>query len=170
LSETNKEFLIKGKITVNRDSKDKRIGAMQGIGVSDLLVVAYDVSPEFDPSSIFSILTGTNNTNTNEQHLLNNIKNGSRIGSVLSNNEGEFEIRYDPKDFSEGNEKNPDLLLFVFSPEDCIREQDTKKINIKSELLYCSNFVRKKVKHMENYYIRIEESSLKRLNIPYRKS
>lgn len=171
MSEKNKEFIIQGKITVKRDSKEKdKIEIIQGIGISDLLVVAYDVRPSFDPSIIFPTEQSDKNVILNEQHLLHNIKNGSRIGSVLSNDEGEFEIRYDPKDFSEGDEDNPDLVLFIFSPEDCIKEESTGKMNIKSELLYYSNYVRKRVKHIENYYIRIEESSLKRLEIPYRKT
>src|SRR5262245_13817132 len=89
---------IRGKVVVKES----------GDGVPDLVVVAYDVDPASDPDEDAAALASSSG-------LV-----GDRIGSVLTDEDGAFELDYGDDAFRVGDadERRPDILLTVLAPED----------------------------------------------------
>ena len=94
-------------------------------GIADLLVVLYDV----DPAQLGQTASRSGTTSTTGDDAIGTLYTnvaarawmdfpGDRIGSVLTDRRGWFELVYDDNAFRvRNNEKRPDLVLFVLGPD-----------------------------------------------------
>jgi hypothetical protein len=89
-----------------------------GVGIPNLQVVLYDLdnrpaqSSPNDPIEIF-------NFPNQPAPFFWQAFPGDRLGSVLTNDRGDFELTFEDEDFATREQvKRPDLILFVMAPED----------------------------------------------------
>ena len=136
---------IYGRITV----KETRVG------IPDLLVIVFDIDPKTKSEEVITrtCITGLN---TREQEFP-----GDRIGSVLTDENGAFELNYDDSEFQIRNpkEKRPDLFIMVIPPEEPGKD-------MKNQTLYSDNLVRQNAGRSEQYLIRLKSEQLKKAGIP----
>ena len=95
--------IIRGKVTVKET----------GAGVPDLMIPIYDLDSKKLPEQIFRL--------DPEKPVADlwQLIPGDRLGSVVTAEDGTFELRYEDEDFNTGKpERRPDLLLFVVAPEE----------------------------------------------------
>lgn len=95
-----------------------------GVGIPNLQVVLYDLdirlaqSSPNDPVEIFNPLNQPALPNQPAPFFWQAFP-GDRLGSVLTNDQGGFELTFDDEDFAAREQvKRPDLILFVMAPED----------------------------------------------------
>lgn len=131
------------KVTTN-NIKGKVLLKETGAGLPDLLVVIYDLDPGVRGEETFS-----------EEGLRSGTNLGDRIGSVLTSNDGSWEIDYEDPEFRILNpqEKRPDLQLMVLAPEDA----DSEAPPI---VLFKSRLLRVNSGRQEAYLIRIASQQL----------
>lgn len=118
--------IITGKVTVKET----------GNGITDLLVVVYDIDPDAKNDEPFKMI-------------------GDRLGSVLTNEDGSWLLSFEDTEFKvlTQNEKRPDLQLMVLGPEDA----DSNKPPI---VLFNSKILRANAARNEAYLIRISIKQL----------
>ncbi|HEY9261164.1 hypothetical protein [Chitinophaga sp.] len=129
-----------------------------GAGLADLLVVLVDLDKWADPETaggpvIARSSTAVNNGGINISDLFSA---GDRIGSVLTNTEGEFYLEVTSKDFNlppGAKETKPDLLLAVLAAE----EPD---LPLEKRLLYFSLDARLNAGTYEAYIIKLKTALL----------
>jgi len=120
-----------------------------GAGIQNLLVVVYDVNPK--ATSKKAPRVGKSGQSTDALQKLS----GNRIGSILTDANGNFELKCDDKEFQvQGKERRPNLALFVMSPE----ERDAKS---GSKILHASPDVRQNAGHLETYLIKVPIEKLR---------
>ena len=126
------------------------------VGIGNLLVVLYDVDPGTRPEEILTAVATARSSSTS---VLNGL--GDRIGSVLTDAEGAFTLRYEDSEFRIRNEgeKRPDLLLLVFAPE-----APGKTLN--ELILFASPEIRQDAGRIESYFIRLTVEDLKKAGLP----
>lgn len=142
-------------------------------GLADLLVVLYDIDVEkhefsdmgvegplisdddqvepqpVDPATVLQNITL-------EQVLRRDARTwldfpGDRLGSVLTDRQGEFTLRYADEDFRLGEtERRPDLVLIVLGPD------HSKGVSVISRLLHYSYVPRNNAGRIESYIIHID--------------
>jgi hypothetical protein len=127
-----------------------------GEGIHNLLVVAYD----YDPIQQLNLSNNKALSADQLSKLLTNVQN-ERLGSVITNNNGEFKLEFEDDSFKnvQETEKRPDLLLCVMAPEDA----NSKSVNINNSedrILYISHTIRPNAGRNESYVIRIPEEKL----------
>jgi hypothetical protein len=136
----------------------KIVHKQTGRGISDILVVLYDMDPgtraeeSVDPppgGPALSILAPS-------VQLA-----GDRIGSVLTGADGSFRLEYDDSEFRirNQNEQRPDLILLVMAPEEAGPNPD-------SDTLFSSTPIRQNAGRTEQYLIRLTTEQLKKAGIP----
>jgi hypothetical protein len=124
-----------------------------GSGVPNLVVAAYDAidkgpneGKKYSAAQLFA-------------------EAGRPIASVLTDNSGRFQ--FPPRDFKfQGNELRPNVIIAVFAPEDVDPQQPVPKPAME-RILYISTSPRQNVGAEEAYVIRLSESHLKKLRIPF---
>ncbi len=133
---------IKGKVSIKET----------GEGISNLVVHVLDLD------------TTIKKTNSQSAEVLseNNLPYDS-LGSVFTDNEGNFNLEYTDEDFSSSTQidPRPELLLYVTRPED----SDELDATFFSRVLYTSNPIRLKAGRIESYLIRIPERELDKFNL-----
>jgi len=68
---------------------------------------------------------------------------GDRIGSVLTDTGGRFELSFDKADFQQGDqEARPDLLVMVYAPEDSQSATEPSPLTPRERLLHVSRVPR----------------------------
>jgi len=129
-----------------------------GIGIPDLLVSIIDIDPKTQPEEIIASFVDGNNAPiaaTGQGFP------GDRIGSVLTNTNGTFELAYEDDEFKirNENEKRPDLFLIVQAPEESGRD-------FKSRILFTSIAFRQNAGRTEQFLIWLTTEQLKNADIP----
>ncbi|MBD2066256.1 hypothetical protein H6F93_01715 [Leptolyngbya sp. FACHB-671] len=155
-------YKISGKVLVKET----------GAGIADLQVVIYDVDNQEqfnsgkEPGEFFS------NSKSPEPKLFWQAFPGDRLGSVLTDEKGKFELTFDAEDFQAREQvKRPDLVLYVIAPEDT-------QINEKGEVVPYPDLTQKRVLHTsydivvnsgktEEYIIRLSKPLLDRFSLVY---
>jgi hypothetical protein len=126
-------------------------------GVPNLVVSAYD-----SESSMQDILTGHRIGKGFAPNTIAQL--GRRIGSVLTDQNGDFAIGSDDLQF-QGNESRPDLLIIIFAPEDIIDPQRPYPLPPESRILYISTAPRADAGAEEAFVIRLLQAQLDTLQI-----
>jgi hypothetical protein len=124
-----------------------------GIGIPDLVVTIYDLDPHTQPEEVF----GTSDV---ENPPVTNANIGDRLGSVLTDTNGKFELSYDDTSFRIQNpqEKRPDLFLVVSAPE-------SRDIGRHGGILHVSAAIRQQAGHIESYVIRLTNEQLEKAGV-----
>jgi hypothetical protein len=149
-----------------------------GIGIPDLLVVLLDIDnfqdPEYPQSpSIEGFNPNPNIEDVESERFSPNVERvdldattdfdinflisqANRLGSVITDREGNFSLEIDDKDFNTGNEQEqkPDFFLIVLTPEE-------PELTLNDRLLYYSNDFRINAGHKEAYIIKLKSELLK---------
>jgi hypothetical protein len=122
-----------------------------GVGIGNLLVVVSDA--DSGASSTTPAPPGGN---------------GDRIGSVLTDEKGNFQLTFDTHLFAAGDpEKRPDLVLGVFAPEDSQGLTQPASQPPQQRLLVVSSVPRQDAGEIEAYVLRIPRAQLEHFGIPY---
>jgi hypothetical protein len=127
-----------------------------GAGIPNLLVALFDVDPQaaaqstayMDPSCLPA--AGVR-----------------RIGSVITTENGAFELTFDPSSFTTHDaESRPGLLLRVYAPEDSQDLDLPTSLPPSGRLLLFSNVQRHDAGQIEAYILRVPRSMLEKFDIP----
>jgi|694.fasta_scaffold31380_5 hypothetical protein len=118
-----------------------------GTGIENLLVVVYDI----DIDAYIKLKSGQYG---HEKLMGLGGITGDRLGSVLTDAEGQFRLEYEDEDFQLRHpEKRPDLALLVLSPDD-------PDVAPQNRLLYASEGVRANAGRLESFFLRISRERL----------
>ena len=135
-------FEISGRITVKET----------GQASPNLVVAIFDADPA--AISIAAVDTAVLESATIE-----------RIGSVLTDVQGRFQIKYEAQDFARADqEKRPDVMVAVFAPEDS-RAEDPRPLPPRERLLHLSLSPRQDAGRQEAFAIRLLQAQLDRFGI-----
>lgn len=155
-------YKVRGKVLVKETA----------IGIPNLQVVLYDVDnpQQFQGSKTPSeLFTDPKNP---DPKLFWQLIPGDRLGSVLTDDQGEFELTFDEQAFQAGEQtERPDLVLFVMAPEDTLIDD---KGNVfpgpnltRNRILHYSYDIAANAGRSEQYIIRLPKASLDRFQITY---
>ena len=90
-----------------------------------------------------------------------------RIGSVLTDANGRFELTFEKADFQlSDQEERPDLMLVVFAPEDSRSANEPSPLAPQERVLHVSRVPRQDAGRTEAYAIRLLKAQLDRFEIP----
>src|SRR5258707_402304 len=103
-------------------------------GVPNLVVAAFD-----SDVAIRDLVTDHPRTNVFTPQFMDKL--GKRIGSVLTESDGRFNLNREELHF-EGVESRPDLLLIVFAPEDILDAKRPFVLPPEQRILYISSVPR----------------------------
>jgi hypothetical protein len=117
-------------------------------GIPDLLVVLFDVDPGIEPEEHHP-------ASPEDQKLA--VLAGDRIGSVLTDRNGDFSLSFDDSEFQR-SERRPDIQLAVLAPEGPEEDPETR-------VLYASTSVRINAGITEQYLVRISGDHLSRAGV-----
>lgn len=142
-------------------------------GIADLLVVVYDLDPSVSSKlaknnfSSGPSAPGAQGNSSGDDPVDSLVAAypeartwlevpGDRIGSVLTDRSGRFELEYDDKAFRVRNakEKRPDLVIFVLGPEHATRR------TVASRLLHYNMILRVNAGRVEHYVIGLSPKNL----------
>jgi hypothetical protein len=127
-----------------------------GVGVPNLLIVVFDIDPT-STSGLPAIGTAV------VQGAI-----GNRIGSVLTDAGGSFELTFESDLFAPGDpERRPDLVLGAFAPEDSQGPDNPTPLPPQQRLLVFSNVPRRDAGRTEAYVLRVTRAQLDQFGIPY---
>lgn len=133
-----------------------------GMGIPNLLIVIYDLDPNTMPEEILKSGQLICDEDFWSQF------HADRIGSVLTNANGEFELTYEDAEFQIRNqEKRPDLILLVMAPEEPISPEQPIPEHPSKRTLHYSNISRANAGKTESYIIRLLKAQLDKKGIPY---
>ena len=124
-----------------------------GSGVPDLLIVVYDLDPRIETEKVLRGITDNKSLD-----IWKKIK-GDRLASVLTDENGKFELQYEDSQFQvRDRERRPDIALFVVAPEDpstgpCPR------------ILHVSYGTRRNAGRIEHYVIKLPREVLRKAGI-----
>jgi hypothetical protein len=129
---------IKGKV-VHKES---------GVGIPDLIVQVFDVDPSTPLHKLFA-------------RASNDPLHTQRVGSVLTDQKGEFVLSYLPDDLRAGDRQtgHPDLLLAVFAPDEPEAPQEPRSLYVDPE-------VRRNAAVTEQYIVRLPADRLAAAGVP----
>jgi hypothetical protein len=129
-----------------------------GIGIPDLLVVLLDIDKFQDPDNPqpSSNVERINLAATSGFDINTVISEANRLGSVITDRDGNFSFEIDSTDFNTGNEQEqkPDIVLIVLTPEE-------PGLKLSDRLLYFSTDFRINAGHKEAYLIKLKSEPLK---------
>ncbi|MCB1761729.1 MAG: hypothetical protein KDI27_01150 [Gammaproteobacteria bacterium] len=128
-----------------------------GLGLKDLIVALYDFDPGTQSEDAEARLAVTARLATTGG--IGSEIAGDRLGSVITDQRGEFTLNYDDTDFRiRNNEKRPDLFLIVHAPDEPGRA-------FSELLLYISNNLRYNAGREEQYVIKLDSASLQKAGV-----
>lgn len=141
--EPKKINTIRGKVIVKET----------GFGIPNLIIVVYDLDPRTVPEEIFSLCEEGNYSG-----LWARLQ-GDRLGSIITDNYGMFELLYEDTDFRVRNcEARPDILLLITAPE----EPNT---TVCPHILHVSCGVRQNAGRIEHYLVQIPMKQLDKAGV-----
>lgn len=162
-------YKVRGKVLVKGTA----------IGIPNLQVVLYDLDKsqqiQGSPTHVEGSQTSAEvfpDPKNPDPRLFWQLLPGDRIGSVLTDGQGEFELTFDEQTFQAREQtERPDLVLFVIAPEDT-------QVDDKGNSLLVPDLTTKRILHYsydivvnagrsEQYIIRLPQASLDRFQIPY---
>jgi hypothetical protein len=123
-------------------------------GVPNLVVTAYD-----SEKSIREIVGGDLGS---KNFSLGDL--GKRIGSVLTDQAGNFILKSEDLEF-QGNESRPDLLIIIFAPEDIQNLETPYPLPPEERILYISTLPREDAGAEEAFVIRLLQAQLDHFGI-----
>jgi len=123
-------------------------------GIPNLIVTAYD-----SEKSIREIIGERPNK---EGFSLGDL--GKRIGSVLTDHNGNFRLKSEDLEF-QGNESRPDLLIIIFAPEDVQNVKTPYPLPPEERILYISTVPREDAGAEEAFVIRLLQEQLEHFHI-----
>lgn len=143
-------------------------------GIPNLLVVIYDIDARTANEPAESFVDERTNPNPINLNYFWTKINGDRLGSVITDANGEFSLSYEDNEFMrDKKETRPDLILFVLAPEEEIASPPPlSHINISHglganveetqapKILYTSRFLRANAGKTESYVINLKEQQL----------
>lgn len=136
-------------------------------GIGGLHVVLYDLDPSQQNWNAARALNPTNEyaaPGTRRDSLWQQIP-GNRLGSVISNIQGQFYFTFDEKDFSKNDSGTPpDLLLLILAPEESI-ESSLVSNTPQERLLHYSLDIRIDGGRIEQALIKIPQVKLQKHNV-----
>jgi hypothetical protein len=127
------------------------------IGIPDLLVVLLDIDKFQDPENPQSPSVERISLAATTGFDINTIiSEANRLGSVITDRDGNFSFEIDSTDFNTGNEQEqkPDIVLIVLTPEE-------PGLKLSDRLLYFSNDLRINAGQKEAYLIKLRSELLK---------
>jgi hypothetical protein len=137
-----------------------------GLGIRDLLVVAYDVDAGAASSFDEFAITHRESPETIPPSFWSTFP-GQRLGSVLTGPDGGFRLIYRDDLFSyrepDDRIRRPDLVLFVMAPEDS--QSDITPWPAPQRILHWSNEVRRDAGRLESALIRIPRGRLEKYRL-----
>ncbi len=132
-----------------------------GRGIRDLLLVLYDLDPQKSPQGV-----GDSPDDSIEALVASPWSRfwidfpGDRIGSVLSDRNGRFELTFDDSAFRVRNtEKRPDLMLLVLAPE------RARAPTVQSQLLHYTLVPYANAGRIEHFVVAIPTDALRRAGV-----
>lgn len=148
------------------------------LGVSDLLVVLYDV----DSVNVL----GSPNVTSNPVNLTRGVAvnagaaagpnvnlggtalgTSDRLGSVLTDPDGAFQLAFDKADFADlQGETRPDLLIAVFAPEAPKSSDTYEPIGLNERLLYTNRVPISRAGRNEAFVITLPDERLEAFGVP----
>lgn len=131
-----------------------------GLGIPDLLVVIYDLDPGTRPEEVITIAGSTGLVVA--PAVATPVESpGDRLGSVLTDAQGAFELSFDDAEYQLRNpqEQRPDLLLLVMAPEEI-------GVDVRQSILFTSTTIRQNAGRTEQYLIRLTADQLTKAGIP----
>lgn len=128
-----------------------------GVGIPDLIVVIFDIDPRTKPEEIIGSGPGDNVASI---EVPGRNFAADRLGSIVTNRTGTFEMTYEDDEFRVRNpeEKRPDLFLAVLAPEEIGKD-------LSSRILFISVAVRQNAGRTEQYFIRLTAAQLEKAGI-----
>jgi hypothetical protein len=132
------------------------------IGIPDLLVVLLDIDKFQDPENSQSPNVERINLAATTGFDINAVVSAAnRLGSVITDRDGNFSFEIDATDFNTGNEQEqkPDIALVALTPEE-------PGLKLSDRLLYFSNDLRINAGHKEAYIIKLKSELLKQRQVP----
>jgi hypothetical protein len=138
-----------------------------GVGIPDLQIVIYDIDQAQDQATHARPSESFGNVNLPLNAFWLGIP-GDRIGSVLTNQQGEFEIMFEDREIEPHEQlPRPDLLLMVMAPEDTDLDSELGYIGQPPDqrILHLSPALIANAGRLENYIIRLPQASLEEANI-----
>ncbi|MCD4811417.1 hypothetical protein K8R14_02290 [bacterium] len=134
---------IGGKVVVKETGK----------GISDLLIVVFDLDPKTEPQEVLEICSSGKSLDIWQKI------SGNRLGSRLTDENGKFELQYDDSQFQvHDRERRPDLALFVLAPED-------QSVDPCPKILHVSCGTRYNAGQIEQYVIKLPLEVLRKAGI-----
>ena len=144
--------IVNGKVIVKES----------GVGIPNLLIVLYDFDPNTKMEEQFSP-----NKPSSDLNYWNRIQ-GDRMGSVLTNENGAFEFKFEDSEYQGRNkEKRPDLILYVMAPEENQNTELRTSTPPQQRILYFSNVPRANAGRIESYIIKLSTSRLEKCGALY---
>lgn len=132
-----------------------------GVGVANLQVVIYDLD---DPKGAAE--QGRDSFELSNVDDIWRAMQGDRLGSVLSDKRGNFELAFEIADFAPSERRpRPELLLLLLAPADAGADHPFAR-PVLERLLYVTRDVRFDAGRTESYYIRLPQAKLDRYAIP----
>jgi hypothetical protein len=129
-----------------------------GTGIPDLVIALFDRDP--DQQLALTHLDWATLTSAWMDGL------GDRIGSILTDVNGNFEFKFEDEAFQLGDqESRPDLLLIVFAPEDSQSAEQPVPLPPQQRILHFSNIPRQDAGRTEAYVIRLPQLLLDKFEI-----
>lgn len=149
-----------------------------GVGVADVLVVIYDIDDDRVPIPNRDDMGRPEGSDGEIWEALTD-RGGDRLGSVLTDEDGKFELYYDDSEFRRGDrdeEERPDLVLFVLGPETTRGFDDGERGDgedaelptatpLNRQILHYSNVPRTEAGETESYIIHLHREQLKEAGI-----
>ena len=156
-------------ITGKVESKEQRDG------IPDILVVAYDMG-------VGRAVEGRDDDVGLEEERAEDLWNeladqgASRLGSVLTNSEGLFELRYDEDRERGRDDSRADLVLFILGPETTHEADDVEPRGgggfptatpLSRQILHYSHIARVEAGETESYLIQLSQKQLEAAGISF---
>jgi len=129
------------------------------IGIPDLLIEVYDVDRHIKPDVTIGFSKDSQSFVNTGQDFWQNFP-ADRLGSVITDENGKFELVYEDCDFQnhEEDKKRPDLVVFVMAPEELEAAPCPK-------ILHISCGIRQNAGRVENYIIKLAREQLEAVGI-----
>jgi hypothetical protein len=140
-------------------------------GIGNLEVVIYDLDPDARQANqpgaggnddVSSLFAGSPGLRTWADFP------GDRIGSVLTDARGRFELEYEDAEFKgAGAERRPDLVLLVLAPDERASDAVYVGTSPMGRILHASFVFRANAGRVESYSIALKPAVLSQLGVAY---
>lgn len=138
-----------------------------GLPVPGLIVSAFDYDPRQNAPLLFDFARVTNigdrDRGTDVYQGL-----GDSLGSVLTNQQGEFSLEYTPADFRPGDpERRPDLVVLVIAPATTSDPDTLVSLPQSQRILHVTSLPRTNAARFEAFAIQLWQEQLEKFGLQY---